>query len=416
MNVKKKKSTRKDKDGYALYTGECQRSDGRYSYDYTDNEKKRHYIYATSLLKLREKENKLLEELAYDLDAAEVKKMTLNTLFDRYISQKFNIKDTTKSKYIYDYNKYVRNGFGRRKIKEIKYSDVKKFYYSLIREEGLSCSMVESIHTLLHPAFRLAIRDQLLRLNPTDDVLTEMKKGKSWKKGKRIALTAPQQKALMKYLYETRTHLGWYPVITALVGTGMRISECVGLRWQDIDFDNGMISVNHALIDRPIDGTNRCVKHIDVPKTEAGTRTIPLFDEVREAFIMEYQFQRCLGFCNETVDGYSGFVFCTNTHKTYTQAAINRAIHRIIEEYNIQESKIAAEEDREAVIVPDISAHNLRHTFCTRLCEVETNLKVIQDIMGHADADTTFEIYAEVHPEKRKEVLSNLQGKIIIKE
>ena len=59
--------------------------------------------------------------------------------------------------------------------------------------------------------------------------------------------------------------------------------------------------------------------------------------------------------------------------------------------------------------------HHLRHTFCTRLCENETNLKVIMSIMGHADISTTMDIYAECSKEKKKEVMTNLEGRIIIK-
>ena len=62
--------------------------------------------------------------------------------------------------------------------------------------------------------------------------------------------------------------------------------------------------------------------------------------------------------------------------------------------------------------MPRFSAHNLRHTFCTRFCENESNLEVIQDIMGHADITTTMDIYAEATQEKKQEVMANLQGKI----
>lgn len=56
----------------------------------------------------------------------------------------------------------------------------------------------------------------------------------------------------------------------------------------------------------------------------------------------------------------------------------------------------------------------MRHTFCTRLCENESNLKVIQSIMGHSDITTTMDIYAEATQEKKQEIVANLQGKIII--
>ena len=75
----------------------------------------------------------------------------------------------------------------------------------------------------------------------------------------------------------------------------------------------------------------------------------------------------------------------------------------------------AKKEKREPLMIPHFTCHCIRHTFCTRLCENESNLKVIQDIMGHADIKTTMDIYAECTHEKKQEAVSNLQGKIIIK-
>ena len=54
----------------------------------------------------------------------------------------------------------------------------------------------------------------------------------------------------------------------------------------------------------------------------------------------------------------------------------------------------------------------MRNTFCTRFCENETNLKVIQSIMGHSDITTTMDIYADATPEKKQEIMANLNGKI----
>ena len=58
-------------------------------------------------------------------------------------------------------------------------------------------------------------------------------------------------------------------------------------------------------------------------------------------------------------------------------------------------------------MLPDFSAHSLRHTFCTRLCERETNLKIIQSIMGHKDIQSTMDIYAESkgHQVKRGRIM-----------
>ena len=404
---------RKDKKGYALRTGECQRTDGRYSYSYTDRTGVRRSIYAKTLADLRAREKQFHRDYDDGIDPVKAARLTINDVYDRYISQKYDLKPTTRANYIYMFNHFVRDTFGRRKLQEIRYTDVKEFYYSIILEKKMKACTLESIHTQLHPAFQMAVRDGLIRTNPTDGVMAEIKKSRLWDKPKRHSLTIPQQKAFMDFLKGSREFEGWVPVITVLLGTGMRIGECLGLRWEDLDFEERMISVNHNLTDRP-DEQGRCFKHIQTPKTEAGNREIPMLEEVFQAFLTEYEIQKCLGFCKEEIDGYSGFVFSTAYHTVYSAAAVNNAIRRVIVAYNKQEAALAKKEKREALLLPGFSAHNLRHTFCTRFCENETNLKVIQDIMGHADISTTMDIYAEATAEKKKKVMTNLEGKVII--
>ena len=79
--------------------------------------------------------------------------------------------------------------------------------------------------------------------------------------------------------------------------------------------------------------------------------------------------------------------------------------YTIIADYNAGEEVEAKKQHREAVLLPDFSAHHLRHTFCTRLCEKETNLKVIQSVMGHKDIQTTMDIYAEATEEKKTGII-----------
>lgn len=92
----------------------------------------------------------------------------------------------------------------------------------------------------------------------------------------------------------------------------------------------------------------------------------------------------------------------------HNPAAINRAIRRIIEAHNAEEIIKAKKEQREPVIIPHFSCHHLRHTFCSRFCENETNIKIIQEIMGHASIETTMDIYAEVNSDKKKESIEKL--------
>ena len=84
----------------------------------------------------------------------------------------------------------------------------------------------------------------------------------------------------------------------------------------------------------------------------------------------------------------------------------------MIDCYNADETADATRERREPILLPHFSAHNLRHTFCTRFCEVERDLKIIQEIMGHADIETTMNIYNEATKERKMESFANLEGKI----
>lgn len=115
------------------------------------------------------------------------------------------------------------------------------------------------------------------------------------------------------------------------------------------------------------------------------------------------------------IDGYSGFIFVNRYGEVLTPPAINRAISRIYKAYNKKEMEDAAAEGREPMLIRHFTAHNLRHTFCTLFCENETNMKVIQEIMGYADITTTMNIYAEATEAKKKEAFANLEGKIKIR-
>lgn len=405
--------SRKDSRGYALRNGECQRSDGRYSYSYTDKNRKRHTVYASDLVELRKKEQKIRRDLEDGLDPRRAERVTVNQIYDSYIKQKYDLKPSTRANYIYTYDHYVRESFGKRRAATIRFTDVKEYYYNLLTQEGFSPATVDNIHTQLHPAFQMAVREGVLRVNPASGALTEIKKSHVWVKTKRKSLTVAEQKAFMNYLFENHQYQGWKPVITVLIGTGMRIGECLGLRWQDLDFENRTISVNHNLVHRRYDEEGGCF-HISTPKTEAGTRTIPMIQEVYDAFLEEYQIQQITGFCTQEIEGYSGFVFASSDGTVTIPSEVNRMIHTVTAEYNKEETANAKKERREPLLLPDFSAHHLRHTFCTRLCENETNLKVIQSIMGHKDIQTTMDIYADCTDEKKKEVLSNMEDKIFV--
>ena len=136
-----------------------QRKDGRYVYTYTNIHGKRKSIYANSLAELRKKERKSIRDREDGLDPDAADHITLNQMFDKYYAQKYNLKETTRSNYKYMYDHFVRDTFGKRIISKIKYSDVKEFYYHLMRDEGLKPATVENVHTLCNLQSGIAYYD-----------------------------------------------------------------------------------------------------------------------------------------------------------------------------------------------------------------------------------------------------------------
>lgn len=418
---------RRDSKGRVLWAGESQRPDGKYEFKYADNNGERHSVYSWKLVatdrvpegkqvteSLRDMEKRIKKDLEDNLLVYETRKMTLNSFWDEYIAMKHELKDSTRSNYIYMYDKYIRPEIGQKNITVIKYSDVKKFYMSLIYEKGFKPNSMEIVNTILHPVFTSAVRDGYIRLNPSDGVMAEIKKSHTWEKPKRHALTERQQELFVNFTAQSHQYNHWLPLITTMLGTGCRIGEVLGLRWEDCDFEQNIISVNHTLIYRKFTD-EPCHYAVTTPKTKAGERIIPMLADVKEALKTEYKQQLEDGFNESVIDGYSGFVFKSRYNTVLSPHGVNRVIDRIIKAYNTQEEQSAKKERRKPELLPHFSCHNLRHTFCTRFCENETNLKVIQEIMGHADITTTMDIYNEATKEKKMESFAGLEGKIKIR-
>lgn len=403
---------RKDDKGRVLNKGETQRkSDGMYIYTCTGPYGSRRYVYSKDLLTLREKEKELLRDQIDGLDIYLAGKATLDFVFDRYISTKYNLRSSTRSNYKYTYDQYVRGGFGARLIKDIKYSDVKSFYTYLLNEKNLQINSVDNVHTILHPTFAMAVRDEIIRKNPSDSVLAEIKKNSGKNKGIRHALTPEQQRAFIRFIEQSPEYNHWYPLFVVMFGTGCRIGEVIGLRWQDVDFEKKRITIDHAATYYPRE-ERKSVFEISLPKTEASIRVIPMLAQVEEALTMEYERQKVEGFSDFQLDGMTGFIFTNRNGSLHVPHTINQAINRISEAYNAIEIIKAKRERREPVIIPHFSCHVTRHSFCSRLCENDVNVKVIQDVMGHKQIETTLDVYAEVNYSKKKDEFDNLSGKV----
>lgn len=415
---------RKDNRGRILRDNEFQRPDGRYMFRYYNQQGEKKYVYSWRLtendkmpqgkrddISLREKEKQITEDKVHGVDTSK-SKVTLTELFEKHMKLT-KLKQSTRTNYRYMYTKYVAPRFGNVKVTSIKKSDIQGFYNGLIEERHFKPNSMEIIHTILHPVFQLAVDDDVLVKNPTDGVMKKIKKMYNWEKPKRHALTIEQQSAFVSFVKNSPTYNHWLPIFTVALGTGLRVGELIGLRIEDCNFKDKTISVNHNLVYRQQD-SGICEMHVTTPKTKAGVRTVPMLSEVEKTLKTEIQNQMTNGLCTCEIDGYRGFIFSNRENYVHNPQTLNRAIKRIIRDYNAQETELAVKENREPRLLPDFSMHHFRHTFCTRFCENETNIKVIQEIMGHSDISTTMDVYAEATEQRKKDVFANLENKIKI--
>ncbi|MCD8181481.1 MAG: site-specific integrase [Firmicutes bacterium] len=388
---------RKDSKKRVLKEGEYERSNGSFEYKWRDKQGKRHSIYAKTLEALREKEADILRDVL-DGIRADKRDITVNDLYSKWVQLKRGLKDNTFQNYKYMYSQFVAEDFGRMKAADIKRSDVRGFYNKLADSQHLKTSTIDSIHTVLHQVLELGVEDEYLRSNPSDNALKELKKAHNNDSEKRKALTLAEQELFENFLETDMRYHRWYPIFTVMMWTGMRVGEITGLRWCDIDMDAETISVNHTLVYYNRGGAKECDFAVNTPKTKAGKRTIPMLPKVKEAFQQERQFQEDSGLrCNVTIDGYTDFIFINRFGGAQNHGTMNKALRRIIRDCNYD----VLEQDGK-VLLPKFSNHSLRHTFTTRMCEAGVNVKAMQDILGHADAETTLQIYADATEELKK--------------
>ena len=391
---------RKDKKNRVLKEGEYQRSCGTYEFKWRDKSGGRHSISAVTLEELREKELDVLRDVL-DGVKADKNNLTINDLYNSWVQLKRGLKDNTFSNYKYMYTMFVEPDFGKRKIVDLKRSDIRSFYNYLADERHVQINTIDCIHTVLHQVLELGVEDDYLRYNPSDNALKELKKARNFEVTKRRALTVLEQE-----LFEQGQYHRWYPIFIIMLWTGMRVGEVTGLRWCDIDLEDDTISVNHTLVYYDKRNDERCTFAINTPKTAAGERIIPMLPKVKEAFMMEKQYQEECGLeSRAVVDGYRDFIFINRFGNVQHQGTLNKALSRIVRDCNFE--ILDKPHKKDTVILPKFSNHSLRHTFTTRMCEAGVNLKVMQEILGHADAETTMDIYAEATKELKKSELDS---------
>ena len=284
----KQKATgiRRDRKHRILRKGESIRENGKYQFKYHVNGKPR-FVYSWRLeptdplpagkkacLSLREMEKQLGYDL-HDLASPLGQNMTVMELVERYLATKTGVRPNTKSGYGFVKNLLAKEDFSGRKIKDVRTSDAKLFLISL-QEKGKSYSTIHTVRGVLRPAFQMAVDDDMLRKNPFSFMLASVVVNDSHT---REAISRKQMRAFLKFVHDDNCYYKYYEVAYILFHTGMRISEFCGLTISDLDMEKKIIDINSQL-----QRTSTMEYIVEPTKTNAGTRKIPMTDDVYRCF------------------------------------------------------------------------------------------------------------------------------------
>lgn len=393
---------RKDSRGRILRENEQQRADGRYMYAYKDpTTGKKLFIYSWKLerndktpagkkidLSLREKE-KLIEKDLRDGISYKAGGITVLELVERYISLKTKVRPTTRAGYKTVINVLKEDAFGQKNISTIKTSEAKMWLIGL-QDGGRSYSSIHSIRGVVRPAFAMAVEDDLLRKNPFDFELAKVLIDDSIK---RDALTPKQERDFLKFIKEDEYFSQFYDGMFILFKTGLRISELCGLTIRDIDLQERTIDIHKQL-----QYTGGKKAYIEQTKTDAGTRVLPMSDEVYEAFKRVIS-SRKKPKVEQMIDGVSGFLFLDDRGKPMLAYHWEKKFQHSVEKYN----KIYKVE------LPRITPHICRHTYCTNMAKSGIAVKTLQYLMGHSDISVTMNVYTHLKLEDAKDELEQLK-------
>lgn len=394
---------RRDSKNRILRNGESQdKKTGRYIYKYYDILHKPHFLYSWKLEptdklpagkkdgpSLREKIRQLQKDMVDGIDV-QGSEMTVLELVKRYIATKTGVKVTTEAGYKTVVNILEKEAFAYLPIKKIHHSDAKLFLIKLQKEDGRSYSSIHSIRGVLRPAFALAVEDDFIRKNPFDFELAKVIINDSVT---REAISRDQMRKFLTFVKEDKHYSKYYDAMYVLFHTGMRISEFVGLTVECLDMKNRTIRIDHQL-QRKSDGT----KYIESTKTNAGTRTLPMEDDVYACFQRILKSRKPPA-VEPTIDGYTGFLFFDKDNRPMVAMHWEKYFQHALEKYN----KIYKDE------LPKITPHVCRHTYCTNMAKSGMNPKTLQYLMGHSEISITMDTYTHLGLQDAWEELERLQ-------
>lgn len=332
------------------------RADGRYQRSITDKNGKRVYFYGASERELNRKILEYQEEQARSRTFSEIADAWWSEAYDQLAHQTVKGYKPALARAIKE--------FGEDPIDIIQPRDIQSFF-KVMALQGLTSKTIANHRIVLNQIFNYAIVEGEIQYNPCTSV--KIPKG-SKKTPREAASTSDEDKILQS------DHEWLFPLFALL--TGLRKGEILALQWKDIDFDTNIIHVTKSIEHV---GEEPRLKQ---PKTESGTRIVPLLTVLKERIVL-----------------YQGkpehFIFSDDGGKTPLR---NKRYHKLYSDYS-------------KVVGITCTAHQLRHSYATIAVEEDVNPKDLQNALGHADISTTMNIYAEARKKSVYKVADKLNSR-----
>jgi integrase len=276
---------------------------------------------------------------------------------------------------------HIKPVLGRIKLKALTPAHVRGLYREKL-DDGLAPRTVQYIHVTLHKALKDAVMDGLIPRNVTDAVRAPRGKGKEIN-----ALSPDQARAFLEAANEVGDRFEALYVLATTAG--LREGEMLGLKWEDLDFDAGTLSVRRTLSEA------RCGRFFEAPKNGKG-RSIQLTRQAVEALRSHRKRQneerlRLGGLWEDRSLVFPAQVGTPMNAKNLTVRSFKPLLER-------------------AGLPHSVRIHDLRHTCATLLLGRGVHPKIVQELLGHATIAITLDTYSHVLPNMQGEAVSAMEG------
>ncbi|KHS57629.1 integrase [Terrisporobacter othiniensis] len=318
-------------------------------------------------------------------------KLTVSDWFYSWLFdyRKQDLKPKSFQRYHGIYKNYIENtDFGNIKLNDLRTTHLQRHYKKLL-DNGVTPTTIKQINTNLKTCLNEAERQGYIQKNWCKLVTLPKKED-----NKEVKVLTKQEQE--KFLEAIKGHELELLYIVAL-GTGLRIGEILGLKWSDIDFKNNELHVNRSLQKAAIYENDKIVRYEvqeTTPKTKNSLRTIPVPQNIIKKLIAHKKEQNELILLLQEEYDNKNYVFCNKLGKSIEDKRPGRNLKTILTSIGIEPIKF----------------HALRHTYATRLFEAGIPPKTVQHLMGHADIETTMNIYTHVMKEQKLEAVDKINS------